>query len=135
MQKKQLFFAGAVLCLVVAGWSYYQYQKPRADAAQEKAAYILTAEQLFAEYSTDETAAEQKYGGNVIEVTGTVADVQKAGQATNILLAAREATGGVNCSLQANESPVAIGRRVTIKGRCTGFLMDVSLVDAVLITK
>lgn len=133
MQKKQGLFAGAVLCLVVAGWSYYQYQKPRENAADEKAAYTLTAEQLFTEYSTDETSAEQKYSGKVIAVTGTVAEVQKAANATNILLSAGAATGGVNCSLQKEAGPVSVGAQVTVKGRCTGFLMDVSLVDAVVV--
>jgi hypothetical protein len=135
MQKKHFFFAGAALCLLVAGWGYYQYQKPRAGAAAETAAYILTAEQLYAEYSTAEAAAEQKYGAKVIEVTGVVGDVQQAAQATNILLSAGAATGGVNCSVQNGGSSVAVGQRLTIKGRCAGFLMDVSLVDAVVIAK
>lgn len=131
MQKKQIFFAGGFLCLLVAGWSYYQYQKPRAGAAHFSPAYTVTAEQLFTEYSTAEAAAEQKYGGKVIAVTGTVADIQPSGQATNVLLAAGSASGGVNCSVSHMEDGIAIGKRVTLKGRCTGFLMDVSLVDAV----
>jgi hypothetical protein len=130
MQKKQIFFAGAFLCLLAAGWGYYQYQKPRAGAAQVPAAYSVTAEQLFTEYSTAEVAAEKKYGGKVIAVTGTVADVQPAGQGTNVLLAAG-AAGGVNCAMPRLENGIAIGTRITLKGRCTGFLMDVSLVDAV----
>lgn len=132
MQKKAIFFAGIVVCLLVAGWAYYQYQKPRAGIAHAAASYRLTAEQLYNEYSSAEAAAEQKYGGNVIEVSGIVADVQKTAHVTNVLLAAGGATGGVNCSMQ-NRAGVAIGKPITVKGRCTGFLMDVTLVDAVVV--
>ena len=130
MQKKQLFFAGVILFLIAAGWGYYQYQKPRAGAANVTAAFKLSSEQLYKEYSTNETAADEKYSNKILEVTGPVADVQITPQATNVLLAAT-ATGGVNCSIMNGETRITKGERITVKGRCTGFLMDVSLVDAV----
>jgi hypothetical protein len=135
MQKKRIFFVGIIVCLCAAGWGYYQYQKPRASAAQAMAAYLVTAEQLYNEYSTAEATADKKYNGNVIEVSGLVADVQTTARATNILLRAGASTGGVNCSLQLPEPGIAVGRRVTVKGRCMGFLMDVSLVDAIVVKK
>jgi len=135
MQKKQILFAGIVVCLCVAGWGYYQYQKPRAGAAQAKAAYQVTAEQLYQAYSPAEAMADKKYNGNAVAVRGVVADVQTTAHATNVLLRAGAETGGVNCSLQQPEAHVAVGRRITVKGRCTGFLMDVSLVDAVVISE
>jgi predicted negative regulator of RcsB-dependent stress response len=135
MQKKWIFFAGIVVCLVVAGWGYYQYQKPRARAADVATAYKCTAEQLYNEYSTSEAAADKKYNGVVMEVTGLVADVQATAQSVNVLLAAGATGNGVNCSLQSKVNNLAVGRTVTIKGKCAGFLMDVSLVDAVVVSQ
>lgn len=132
MQKKQLLFAGAVLCLAVAGWSYYQYQKPRVPAGDEEVAYTISAEQLYAAYSTNETEAGKKYNDRVIVVRGIVSSVQATPTVTNVLFAAGTNLGGVNCSL-AGEHKIATGSQVTIKGRCTGFLMDVNVVDAVLV--
>jgi hypothetical protein len=133
MQKKWIFFAGALVCLIAAGWGYYQYQKPRAGAAHATAAYTVTAELLYNEYSTNEAAADKKYGNKILAVQGKVTDVQTSAHGTNILLAAG-AAGGVNCSLEAGGKPTAtLGETISVKGRCTGFLMDVSLVDAVRI--
>lgn len=39
--------------------------------------------------------------------------------------------GGINCAMHNMATPPDKGDRVTIKGRCTGYLMDVNLVDAV----
>jgi hypothetical protein len=52
-----------------------------------------------------------------------------------VLLAAGAAGNGVNCSLQSGATNIAVGRTVTIKGKCAGFLMDVSLVDAAVVTQ
>ncbi len=135
MKKKVTLFAGAVLCLFVTNWGYYQYQKPRADAAQAAAVFHLTAEQLYAAYSKDETSAGKKYNDKVIAVTGVVTDVQTNARSTAVLLGGGTANGGVNCSFQKVQNKnIAAGTHITVKGRCTGFLMDVTLTDAVLVT-
>jgi hypothetical protein len=135
MQKKRLFFAGAVLCLLVALWLYKQYQEPRTGVELAKADFSITAEALYSAFSQNEKEADKKYGGKVLEVSGVIADVQAAGPAINVLLSSGSAAGGVNCSFIKNDnrSKLLTGAQVTVKGRCAGFLMDVSLVDAVQI--
>jgi hypothetical protein len=135
MQKKAFFFAVAIVCLLVGAWGYYQYQKPRAGTSGIAPDFRLTAEQLYNEYSANESAADKKYSGNVLEVTGIVKEKQVTSNATNVLLMGAP-TGGVNCSFQNKEaSAIKVGEMVKVKGRCTGFLMDVSLVDAVYTDK
>jgi hypothetical protein len=71
----------------------------------------------------------------VLEVKGTVSAVSVKGPIVNIQLNASK-LGGINCNLfpiESNDRQLpAIGRVLTIKGRCTGFLMDVNLVDCVI---
>ena len=127
-----LFFAGAIVCLLAAGWGYYQYQKPRVGTVDVTPVFRLSAEQLYNEYNTNETSADKKYNNKVVEVSGIVKDVQTTPHATNILLNTGAEPGGVSCSFQkAEKSKATVGEHITVKGRCTGFLMDVSLVDAV----
>jgi hypothetical protein len=73
--------------------------------------------------------------GKVIEVSGIVSSVNESVDYVSINLKAA-AEGGVNCSiskkdLSADET-FKKGDSLTIKGKCTGFLMDVNLVDCVL---
>jgi hypothetical protein len=133
MQKKWIFFAGIVLLFLAAGWGYYMYQKPRAGVASVKSAYSLSAEELYQDFVQDEAAATEKYTGKVIEVSGVVSDVQAMDSAMIVLLSAGNEAGGVNCSFSRNEQKAIPqkGERITVKGRCAGFLMDVNLVDAI----
>ena len=106
--------------------------KPRTEVADVEAVHTLTAEKLYHEFVSDEAAANKKYTDTILEVKGVVSEVQAMDGSAMVLLAAENETGGINCSLQGNI--VALpqkGQLVTIKGKCTGFLIDVNLVDAV----
>lgn len=134
MKRKWFLIAGLMLILLAAGWFYYLYQKPRADVTDAKATHTLTAEKLYTDFVADEAAADQKYTDKIIEVKGMVGEVQAMDTSAMVLLAAGNETGGINCSFQHNEIALPQkGQMVTIKGKCTGFLMDVNLVDAVFV--
>lgn len=134
MKRKRLFAACFAILLLTAGWLYYLYQKPRADVAKIKAAFHLSAESLYRDFATNEATANQKYTGNIIEVKGVVSDAQRMDSSAFILLAAGNEMGGINCSVRDPGVVLPLkDETVTVKGRCTGFLMDVNLVDAVII--
>jgi hypothetical protein len=65
MQKKRLFFAGAILCLLVSLWLYRQYQKPRAGVVHARADFSITADALNKAFSSNEIKADKTYGGKV----------------------------------------------------------------------
>ena len=130
-----IFFVGAIVCLVVAGYGYYLYQKPRAGVEGSRAAYTIAAVQLYQEFATDEARAIETYVDEVLRVSGIVQHIDSSQGTINIILAANAGEGGVNCSLSTNALLPKIGEEVMVKGRCAGFLMDVNLVDAVLEVK
>lgn len=124
---------GILICIVIAGFAYYNYQKPRSGVGSKSAEHTLTAENLYNAFATDEAAANQKYTEKVITVTGTVVDVQKSEGSVIVVLKGIENGGGVSCLFTngAEKEWPAIGAEIEIKGRCSGYLMDVNLVDAV----
>lgn len=135
MRKKILLSIGLLVCIGVA-IGIYLYQKPRTQAASQSTDFSVTADELYKQFEQDETAANKKYAGKIIEVTGTVGSVQKDGSGLSVLLTAKDAMGGINCSMtNAETANTTQGKIVTIKGKYTGFLMDVNVLDAVLITK
>lgn len=131
MMKKvlPLLVALGVLAAIAA---YFVYNKPHRDIAAEEAAFSLTADELFDNFETDEAAANAKYLDKVLEVTGEVAEVSEnsAGQAVITITAANAMLGGVSATMQeAGTVSISEGETVTVKCRCTGFLMDVILIN------
>ena len=137
MRKKHVFFLiGIVLLAGIVSVGYYLYNKPHASAANEAASVVITADSLFNAYARDEKTADQQYQGKIIEVKGALSDIARSANGTdNLTLASGRPGAGVSCQLYPGDSAVKekkIGQTITIKGKCTGFLMDVNLVDCVI---
>lgn len=136
MKVRQGVIAGILLIIIVcaaAGW--YLYNKPHEGVGNVEADIRISATDLFNDYQKDENLANKKYLNKVIEVTGNVSDLQNVNGSQLILLSSNSDDGGVSCQLtndEKNKIPVKKSATITIKGKCTGYLMDVNLVDCVL---
>ena len=133
MRKRILVFAGVILCLTVVAIGYHLYNMPRTTAVDIPADKKVTATELFDAFAKDEQTANTQYANKVLEITGAVRGVQKSGKYLSILLSGGSSEGGVNCTLVQDVPAPRIGAKVHIKGRCTGFLMDVSIIDATIV--
>jgi hypothetical protein len=135
MNKRIIIFI-IVIIIVLTGVCIgrYLYNKPHQSAASESASTSIPADALFQEYQQNEHAADSMYLGKVIEVKGVLAEIDHNG-ATDILeLAPQKAGGGISCQMFPHDKSTttsypAIGTIIRVKGKCTGFLMDVNLVD------
>lgn len=137
MRKKRTILWGGIvlLILIAAAWAYHLYVKPHESAADETTDFTISADSLYQQYGKDEHSADQKYLGKVIEVSGKLAEIQHSGNSEIWILSPQPRGGGINCQLFAGtqiDPEPKNGDAVTVKGRCTGFLMDVNLADCVL---
>ncbi len=118
-----------------AGWKMYNQQLP--DLAKSPAAHQVDAATFYAEFVQDEPAANEKYLNQVIAVTGAVDEVQalENGGAV-VVVAVPDEMFGITCSMAQDQAEAAQaltpGSMVTLKGECTGYLMDVNLVRCVI---
>jgi hypothetical protein len=124
-----LFFFGAII-------GYKIYNKPHVNVAQEKAAISSTASVLLEAFSADETAANLKYLGKIIQVKGVISKIEIVNKKGSISLETEALFGSVLCTLTPEESlsikELKIGQEILLKGLCTGFLMDVVLVKCII---
>ena len=135
--KKKLVLAGiGIIVIIIASTGWYLYNKPHSGVSNIDADVKITAGDLFRDYQNDEATANKKYLNKVIEVTGNIADIQNVNGSQIILLSTKDEMGGVNCQLSNSEKDKDITLKksttITIKGRCSGYLMDVNLVDCIL---
>lgn len=124
--------------LVVLGLfgAYFMYNKPHKNMESAKADLSVSAEELFTEYETDEARANEKYLEKIVVVKGQVKDYSTNEEGhISLTLQSNSEMFGVICELDNltdhARTEFAIGETVSIKGICTGMLMDVVLVRCV----
>jgi hypothetical protein len=134
--RKLIIFGTGIFLLVLAAWGLYKVTRSHRNVAGEQAVARFSAPDLYREFLNSENAANKKWVGRVIEISGTISSVQEAGNYFSVNLRAT-ADGGVDCSILKKdlgpEKKLNAGDSVTIKGKCTGFLMDVNMVDCVIV--
>lgn len=137
MRKKVIIFlAGAIVCLVV-GW--YWLNKPRQSVQFTPTDIEITAALLYEDYSNNEAEADKLYLNKVIEVKGIVDDIAGSGDDVILTLGSQPSGGGISCRFSPGKEmagkEAAKGKEVTVKGKCTGFNIDVNLADCIIISK
>lgn len=130
---QKILVAVLLFASVAAGYGFYLYHKKPADVRTLPADYELAAADLMADFNKDESAANKKYLDKVIAVKGTIAEIKlepATGQAT-VTLDTGDPMAAITCSFYTDEAAalkkISKGTTITIKGKCTGKLMDVVL--------
>lgn len=133
--RKIYFFGLGILLICLAGWGIHCVYRPHQNVENERASATMTASSLYNEFLNSETGANQKWVGKVVKISGRISSLSESGNYISINLSASK-EGGVDCSVLKKDMPTATllnkGDSITIKGRCTGFLMDVNLVDCIV---
>ena len=94
--------------------------------------FEISAKKLSFEYQENEVAADEKFNGKIILVTGIIEDIGKdIMDSIYVLLSDGEefSMSGVQCffsdSQKGDAAKLKKGDKVTIKGKCDGLLMNV----------
>jgi len=137
--KKYTLYIG-LLGLLGAGVAYFMYNKPHKNIKKSKTDFQIEAVQLFTEFEENESDANTKYLDKLIELKGTVREVSSDKEGNvSIILNSDNDLAGVICQLDNltthNRTSFDKGEKVTLKGICTGMLMDVVLVRCVEVEK
>lgn len=128
--------------LLVGALFAYKMTQPKGllDIHSAPTELTINAGSLYEAFESDEAVANGTYAGKVIEVSGALGSITQDKAGNYVLsLSADSPLGQVVCNLSPNEpSPVkaaAIGKSITVKGVCTGYLFDVVLDNATIISQ
>ena len=116
----------------------YLFNLKHTDMAKAKPDFVITASLLQKDFEVDETAASTKYINKIIEVTGKIASVKPGeNNMLSISLATESDMTSVICTFPAiaDISKFKVGDNITVRGDCSGFLMDVLLNNCAVIAK
>jgi hypothetical protein len=137
-KKKYLLLVLAAAFTVVAIYGYKEFNRKTADVSNMKPQIIISVDSIVAAYASAEDAANKKYLGKTIQVSGIIAEVNNQQDTLlNIVLGNAENMNNVSCLLDKkqleNLKYCTVGKFISIKGICTGFLADVELNRCVIV--
>ncbi|MEI6277599.1 MAG: hypothetical protein WCP08_16495 [Prolixibacteraceae bacterium] len=117
---------------------YYVFNMPHRDLSKESATFSLQASQLISEFKSDENLATTKYLDKAISVTGEIKGIRKL-ENHSMVFSLEDAMEGVSCTVDSAQTiqyesrllELKIGTKASFKGRCSGMLMDVQVINCV----
>jgi hypothetical protein len=131
MSSKRILMLVAGLGLIAASIAIALWNKPHENMANASATSTLEAKALYDAYNTNEQEANAQYLGKTIAVIGTVKEVSKPDGAPVKVSLDTGDDFSVICELDAlsqhTRQEFSPGERVTFKGKCDGFNLDVQL--------
>lgn len=139
MKKKAplilIFIVAAALIGGATG--LYLFNKPHADLASQEPDFTVSSSELFNAFENDENTANQMYLDKLLLVKGIVQEKNTTGDGGVILIIKGEMDMfGVSCSFLPETvdqvASIELGSEISVKGVCTGMLMDVNLSRCIL---
>lgn len=138
--KKRAKYVLIIVILLLAGaaiYGYHLYNERNPSLRDVSSAMRLTADELFTAFDKDEAAATRQFSDKVLSVRGLIRQMNKDEKGGYTLyLSTPELLKSISCSLDSlyrgTPPEVKAGDSITIKGICTGYLMDVVLVRCVI---
>ena len=132
--KKILIFI-LLTVLIGSAIAFYQFNKKVESLDNAVAGFSLSSDELFDSFDQDESNAQTKYAGKILEVKGEILRINQNDSTQSITLKAENSMmgGGVNCSFPNPLEGLNIGDVVKVKCECQGYLMDVVLNNCVLV--
>lgn len=125
-----------IVALIIGIYGYKEYSRKLPDTGKLKADYSLKAADLLHQFEADERKATLLYSDKIISVEGIITSVQATDSSGTVFLNAGSSMASVMCQFEDKNFQEMLnlqkGSVVTIKGVCSGYLMDVVMVRCVL---
>tara|TARA_B110001454_G_C12655837_1_gene407407 strand:- start:27 stop:443 length:417 start_codon:yes stop_codon:yes gene_type:complete len=132
MKKNKIIIVVLIIVIVGVFVAYKMYNKPHVNVADTKSNISLTADKIIHDFSSDESKANTIYLDEIISVSGKVYEINLEKGKGIITLKTKDDFGGILCHLSdegtKKMSSLKEGQAISVKGICTGYLLDVILV-------
>jgi hypothetical protein len=129
--KKYALVAIIAIIAVAAIYGYKEFNKKPADVTNIKPQVIVSVDSIIAAYENDEGKANAAFLGKTILVNGIVSEMNNQHDTLLNIIMGNDGLHNVSCLLDneqlENYKKYSVGKPVSIKGICTGFLADVEL--------
>ncbi|MBI1783250.1 MAG: hypothetical protein HYR66_18085 [Sphingobacteriales bacterium] len=123
---KKIILIVVVAVAAAGGYKGYRMYTDGPENYSDQKAITVNAVSLLDDYNKSEADANKKYLDKVVAVKGEVKDVttNQEGQMV-VTLKTSDPMNSINCTMDQKDAAITQGTNVTLKGLCTGYMMDV----------
>jgi len=139
MKKKSIIII-VVLSIISSGIyiAISIYNKPHIDVAKTTPDISIPSQKLLEDFESDENTANSKYLDKIIQVSGQIKELDASNGNAVIELNDGLSISSVMCHMSPKNNKDCLslkkGQNITVKGICTGYLLDVILIDCSIIS-
>lgn len=124
LKNRNIASAGLLGIFLVLAAGSVETDSEAEKVASEPSVYSLPAKQLYSEYDANKVAADTKYEGKIVTVTGPVESIGKDVTDTAYIVIGGTGLSGVQCMFSKDQesviSQLAEGQLITAKGKVSG---------------
>ena len=136
--KNLLSLISIIFFVIIAFGSLEEFEslddEPKITA-DTKPNLIVSARKLYKEYNANEIAADEKYKGKIIQVTGIIRDIgNDIMDNAYITLIGDQYFGDIQCYFKEKSIVAGLskGKRISVMGSCSGLMMNVHLNNCIV---
>jgi hypothetical protein len=135
--KKHIVSLVGLLVFIILAAGSVDTDEDTQEIQSQAASYTVSADQLYSEYNSNEVAADMKYKGKIVIVSGTIQDIGKdIMDNAYIVIGGSGFLDGVQCTFTKSEQSsiarLSKGQHVTVKGAVSGKMGNVLISKASL---
>ena len=134
---KIALLAGWLVAIIALFIGLYMFNLQTKDLSKTKSDIKISATGLQKAFEDNETTANSIYLNKINEVKGIIGSVKEGeDNSLNVNLQTENPLSAVICTFQTSPDPSGIrpGEEITIRGVCSGFLMDILLNNCVVVS-
>jgi hypothetical protein len=139
MNLEKMIITALIIIAACICFLYPLYNRNNKDVADAEPDYHMLAKNLANEFHADKTEAGKKYLHKVIQVTGYLKEITHNNESMVILLKGSSPFINISCTLEHDVTfplkTVTAGHLMIIRGECTGFLTDVTMIHCRIINQ
>ncbi len=125
-RKKLILLVSLLVVLLAALYAYKEYSRKNADLSKVRPDTRINYADLIREFESNDSIANKKYLGKIIETDGPLKEVEiAAGGFYTLVLGEEGSMSSVRCAIDSTHSGAAailkVGTNITLRGACTGF--------------
>ena len=113
------------------------YNKPHLNVDKTNADFVISIQNLLDDYKNDENFANSKYVDQIIQIKGEISDIIIENGNSVIIFKDSTRASSIMCHMSPEENLKVLKLKkdgeITIKGICTGYLLDVIMIRCVVV--